>query len=47
MEGRVALFPRTFKWRRDLSSPPSMTSQITESDVFDFTVNDIIPPIKP
>jgi hypothetical protein len=46
IEGRVALFPRTFKWRLDLSSPPSTTTHLTRSFVFDFTANDIIPPMS-
>lgn len=44
MEGSVALFPRTFKWRLDFSSPPSITSHLTKSFVFDLTTRDIIPP---
>jgi hypothetical protein len=46
IEGRVALFPRTFKWRLDFSSPPSTTTHLTRSFVFDFTANDIIPPMS-
>lgn len=45
IEGRFALFPRTFKWRLDFNSPPSITSHFTKSFVFDFTANDIIPPV--
>lgn len=44
IEGRVALFPLTFRCRLDFSSPPSITSHFTTSLVFDFTTNDIIPP---
>lgn len=44
MDGNVALFPLTLRCRLDLSSPPSTTSHFTESSVFDFTRNDIIPP---
>lgn len=45
MEGNVALLPRTFKWRLDFNSPPSITSHLTVSTVFDLTARDIIPPI--
>lgn len=44
IEGRVALFPRTFKCLLDFSSPPSTTLHFTVSFVFDITANDIIPP---
>lgn len=44
IEGRVALFPRTFKWRLDFSSPPSTTTHFTTSFVLDLTAKDIIPP---
>lgn len=46
MDGNVALLPRTFRWRLDFSSPPSTTSHLTVSSVFDFTDNDIIPPMN-
>jgi hypothetical protein len=45
IDGRVALFPRTLRWRLDFSSPPSTTTHLTVSVVFDFTASDIIPPV--
>lgn len=44
IDGRVALFPRTFKCRLDFNSPPSMIWHLTVSAVFDLTFSDIIPP---
>jgi len=44
IHGNVALLPRTFKCRLDLSSPPSITWHFTVSFVLDFTASDIIPP---
>jgi hypothetical protein len=46
IDGRVALFPRTLRWRLDFNSPPSTTTHLTVSVVFDFTASDIIPPVR-
>jgi len=45
IDGKVALFPRTFRWRLDFNSPPSTTSHLTVSADLAFTASDIIPPV--
>lgn len=45
IDGRVALLPRTFRWRLDVNSPPSSTLHLTTTSVLDCTDSDIIPPV--